>query len=251
MTELGNAAVPERPNRKDDWRQVSLGDFAPFSYGKSLPVRRRNPSGRVPVVGSGGIVGYHDSALTDGPAIIIGRKGTVGAVHYTNGPSWPIDTTFYVTGDDAELVRFKYYALKTLGLDQMNSDSAVPGLNRNAAHARELLVPDESEQRRIARILGTLDDKIELNRRMNGTLEEMARALFKSWFVDFAPVHAKMDGRWRRGQSRPGLPADLYDPVPRPPSPIRARRNTGWLGGEGVGRPNGKTSVRIYPVCEG
>ena len=70
------------------------------------------------------------------------------------------------------------------------------------------------EQRAIAHILGTLDDKIELNRKMNQTLEEMARALFKSWFVDFDPVRAKLDGRWRPGESLPGLPADLYDLFP-------------------------------------
>ena len=69
-------------------------------------------------------------------------------------------------------------------------------------------------QRAIAHLLGTLDDKIELNRRMNETLEEIARALFKSWFVDFDPVRAKMAGRWRRGESLPGLPADLYDLFP-------------------------------------
>ena len=73
---------------------------------------------------------------------------------------------------------------------------------------------DLLEQRAIARVLGALDDKIELNRRMNETLEEMARALFKSWFVDFEPVRAKMEGRWRRGESLPGLPADLYDLFP-------------------------------------
>ena len=77
-----------------------------------------------------------------------------------------------------------------------------------------LLIPPLPEQRAIAHILGTLDDKIELNRRMNGTLEEMARALFKSWFLDFDPVRAKMDGRWRRGESLPGLPADHYDLFP-------------------------------------
>ena len=70
------------------------------------------------------------------------------------------------------------------------------------------------EQRAIAHILGTLDDKIELNRRMSETLEAMARALFKAWFVDFEPVRAKMEGRWQRGQSLPGLPAHLYDLFP-------------------------------------
>ena len=73
---------------------------------------------------------------------------------------------------------------------------------------------DRTEQHAIAHVLGTLDDKIELNRRMNETLEEVARALFKSWFVDFDPVRAKMDGRWRRGQSLPGLPAEHYDLFP-------------------------------------
>ena len=75
-------------------------------------------------------------------------------------------------------------------------------------------VPIGEQQRAIAHVLGTLDDKIELNRRMNETLEEMARALFKSWFVDFDPVRAKMDGRWRPGESLPGLPAHLYDLFP-------------------------------------
>ena len=78
----------------------------------------------------------------------------------------------------------------------------------------EIPLPPLPEQRAIAHVLGTLDDKIELNRRMNKTLEKMARALFKSWFVDFDPVRAKMDGRWRRGESLPGLPADLYDLFP-------------------------------------
>ncbi len=75
-------------------------------------------------------------------------------------------------------------------------------------------IPPLPEQKAIARILGTLDDKIEVNRRMNATLEAMARALFKAWFVDFEPVQAKMSGRWRRGQSLPGLPAHLYDLFP-------------------------------------
>ena len=83
-------------------------------------------------------------------------------------------------------------------------------------HLRQMTVrfPPLPEQRAIARVLGALDDKIDLNRRMNETLEEMARALFKSWFVDFDPVRAKMEGRWRRGKSLPGLPADLYDLFP-------------------------------------
>jgi len=186
----------------------AVGSFAPFSYGKGLPERDRVNAGLIPVFGSNGIVGYHDSPLTNGPTVVIGRKGTVGAVHYSPKPCWPIDTTFFVTDADPALLRFKYYALKSLGLEHMNADSAVPGLNRDAAHARLIRVPEQAEQRAIAHILGTLDDKIELNRRMNETLEAMARALFKWWFVDFAPVRAKAEGR------DSGLPQPLADLFP-------------------------------------
>ena len=197
-----------------EWRKVSVGAFAPFAYGKGLPEHRRDSSGQVPVFGSNGVVGFHCEALTSGPTVVIGRKGTVGAVHYSPKPCWPIDTTFYLVDPDPCVLRFKYYLLKALGLEHMNADSAVPGLNRDAAHSREVLVPPLPEQRAIAYILGTLDDKIELNRRMSKTLEAMARALFKAWFVDFEPVRAKMEGRWQRGQSLPGLPAHLYDLFP-------------------------------------
>ena len=191
-----------------DLRVLTIGSFAPFLYGKSLPARVRNEDGSVPVYGSNGIVGWHDQALTDGPTVIIGRKGTVGTVHYSDIPCWPIDTTFYVHGTDHSLIRYKYLLLSSLSLDKMNADSAVPGLNRNEAHATVVNVPDEAEQRRVARALGSLDDRIELNRRMAATLEGMAQALFKSWFVDFDPVRAKMEGR------HTGLPDHIADLFP-------------------------------------
>lgn len=153
--------------------------------------------------GSNGIIGWHDRALTNGPTVIIGRKGTVGQVRYSPVSCWPIDTTFYVEASAERDVRFVYFLLSALGLETMNSDSAVPGLNRDAAHSRSILVPRVAEQRAIAHILGALDDKIELNRRMNETLEAMARALFKSWFINFGPVYAKAEGR------DPSLPADI------------------------------------------
>ena len=96
------------------------------------------------------------------------------------------------------------------------SQVGVPALAQPVSYLRsiEIPLPPLPEQRAIAHILGTLDDKTELNRKMNQTLEEMARALFKSWFVDFDPVRAKIDGRWRPGESLPGLPADLYHLFP-------------------------------------
>ena len=95
-----------------------------------------------------------------------------------------------------------------------HSSSAYPSLQMNDIEIFEITLPPIKEQKAIAHILGSLDDKIELNRRMNETLEEMAKGLFKSWFVDFDPVRAKIDGRWQPGQSLTGLPAELYDLFP-------------------------------------
>ena len=111
----------------------------------------------------------------------------------------------------------RYFLASSLFQDQIRAvASGSVQLNYGPTHLKQvwLSIPPLPEQRAIAHILGTLDDKIDLNRRMNETLEEMARALFKSWFVDFDPVRAKIDGRWQRGQSLPGLPAYLYDLFP-------------------------------------
>ncbi len=167
-----------------EWRETTVGEFSPFAYGRNLPEKKRE-NGPYRVYGSNGPVGFHNKPLVEESGIVIGRKGTVGAVHYTAQPFWPIDTTFYVSRANHRDLRYTYYLLKSLGLENMNSDSAVPGLSRDAAHARKLLVPELHEQHAIAHILGSLDDKIELNHRMNQTLQAMARAIFKHWFIDF------------------------------------------------------------------
>lgn len=99
-------------------------------------------------------------------------------------------------------------------VNSMSTMSTRSSLNNEMLERLTITFPEFLEQRAIAHILGTLDDKIECNRRMNETLEAMAHALFKAWFVDFEPVRAKLDGRWQRGQSLPGLPAHLYDLFP-------------------------------------
>ena len=178
-----------------EWQTITVGEFAPFTYGKGLPEKSRNHSGKWPVFGSNGVVGFHDKPLTDVPTVVIGRKGSVGAVHFSQTGCWPIDTTFYVTGKNLILTRFRYYVLKSLGLEHMNSDSAVPGLNRDAAHAISLDVPQsEIEQADISKVLGIFDDRIDHNRALAAKLEAIVRRLFKSWFVDFDPVRAKAAG---------------------------------------------------------
>jgi type I restriction enzyme S subunit len=191
-----------------DWLTTTVGEFVKFNYGKSLPERERDKTGKIPVYGSNGIVGYHTKSLINTPSIIIGRKGTIGSVNYSKIPCWAIDTTFFVTELKEGDLLYAYYLLKSLQLHQYNSDSAVPGLNRDNAHSKLINLPPLSEQKAIAHILGRLDDKIELNQRMNKTLEDIARAIFKSWFIDFDPVRAKMEGRQPEGMSKEV--ADLF-----------------------------------------
>ncbi len=182
-----------------EWELKTLGEFCPFKYGKGLPERDRKPGG-YGVFSSAGLVGSHEAAYVNSPGVVIGRKGTVGSVTYSPAPFWPIDTAFYVEDQpDIRDVRFTYYLLKTLNLHSMNTDSAVPGLNRDNAHALEVRVPPVSEQKSIANFLQHFDDRITLLRETNTTLEAIAQALFKSWFVDFDPVHAKMQGRAPEG----------------------------------------------------
>ena len=192
----------------EGWQETTIGEFCPFSYGKNLPKKIRDSLGEVPVFGSNGLVGHHSKPLIQDRGIIIGRKGTVGTVTFSSVPFWPIDTTFYISEDSHRDLRYTFYLLKSLRMEHMNADSAVPGLNRNAAHARKITIPPLPEQKAIAHILGSLDDKIELNRRMNETLEAMAQALFKDWFVDFGPTRAKAEGR------APYLTSEIWDIFP-------------------------------------
>ena len=119
-----------------------------------------------------------------------------------------------VTDNDFVYYLTRWDTVRDYAIGQMTGTSGRQRVPTDSLDHLIIPIPPLPEQRTIAHVLGTLDDKIELNRRMNETLEEMARALFKSWFVDFDPVRAKMDGRWRRGQSLLGMPADLYDLFP-------------------------------------
>ena len=119
-----------------------------------------------------------------------------------------------VTDDEYAYYLTSWSGVRDYAISQMTGTSGRQRVPVDSLDHLIVPLPPLPEQRAIAHVLGTLDDKIELNRRMNETLEEMARSLFKSWFVDFEPVRAKMDDRWRRGESLPCLPAEHYDLFP-------------------------------------
>ena len=170
-----------------EFKETKIGDVCPFVYGKGLPKEKRI-IGKIPVYGSNGVVGFHDKSFLNGPCIIIGRKGSIGKIHYSQIPCWPIDTTFYIEEKENYHLRFIFYLLKFLNLENMDSDTSVPGLNRNTAHDVKIEIPEKTQQVKISRILETLDNKIENLQKLNKILEEIAHTIFKSWFVDFDGV---------------------------------------------------------------
>jgi len=120
------------------WQPQRLESFIELAYGKALKSTDRIP-GNVPVYGSGGITGYHNESLTNGPSVIVGRKGTVGSLYWEDLPFFPIDTVFYVRS--AAPMTYCFYLLRTLGLADMNTDAAVPGLNRNNVYRLPVALP--------------------------------------------------------------------------------------------------------------
>ena len=209
----------------DEWREVTLGDILSFFNGKSSP--RRSNGLPYPVYGSNGIIGFSDEANAEKNTIIVGRVGSYcGSLYYSDKDCWVTDNAIRANAIDGHEARFLFFLLQTLSLNDRRAGSGQPLLNQTILSSIPVTVPLPPEQRAIAHILGTLDDKIELNRRMNQTLEAMARALFKSWFVDFDPVRAKMAGR------DPGLPQDT-SPTSSPTAswtPSSARSPRGGSG---------------------
>jgi type I restriction enzyme S subunit len=176
------------------WLQATLGDFVVLQRGHDLPSQNRT-DGDVPVMGSFGITGYHSTAKAKGPGVTVGRSGaSIGVTSFIERDYWPLNTCMYVTDFKGNNPRYAYYLLQTLDLAAHNSGSAQPSLNRNYIYPIDVDFPDRAAQDDIVGLLASLDDKIELNRRMNETLEEMARALFRDWFVDFGPTRRQMQG---------------------------------------------------------
>ena len=176
----------------DGWLKTTVGEYSPFVYGKAIKKDDQRTMG-IPVYGSNGIYTYSDSALVQQHAVIIGRKGSVGKVHLSTEKCWISDTAFYVIKDSLDESYFVYYLLSSLGLENMNTDAAVPGLNRDNAHRLEIKIPNSIEKRiNLVEPLIKLDQKIHLNNQINQTLESIAQAIFKSWFIDFEPVRAKI-----------------------------------------------------------
>lgn len=166
--------------------------------GYDLPAKERRP-GSVPIVSSSGFTDLHADAMVKGPGVVTGRYGTIGSVFYVDRDFWPLNTTLYVQDFKGNDRRFIAYLLRTVDFQQFSDKAAVPGVNRNHLHTARIVLPPLVEQVRIATLLQSFDDRIDLLRQTNTTLEAIAQALFKSWFIDFDPVRAKKAGREPEG----------------------------------------------------
>ncbi|APF38893.1 hypothetical protein BOQ54_04680 [Chelatococcus daeguensis] len=158
----------------EGWQWGTVADVLELAYGKALKATDRRP-GPFPVYGSGGINGYHDSALVGGPAIIVGRKGSVGTIYWEDDPCFPIDTVFYVVPRLA--LTFCFYLLETQGLQGMNTDAAVPGLNRSNVYRLEVVIPDGAVVKEFDQIARNLRSRIRIAREEERTLAALRDTL--------------------------------------------------------------------------
>ena len=155
---LSGCQVFRASDLPSDWSCVQLGDRIELAYGKALTGSNRKP-GNIAVYGSNGQVGVHNSALVGNAGILVGRKGSIGAVHYAPSPFWAIDTVYYVIQKAEDDLRFVYWLLDYLKLARLNAATGVPGLSRRDVYAIRGAFPRLDEQEAIARILDTVEVK--------------------------------------------------------------------------------------------
>lgn len=169
----------------EERKEYRLGELLTIKYGKD---HKKLHNGSIPAYGSGGIMRYVDKSIYEYPSILIPRKGSLNNIIYIDTPFWTVDTMFW-TIINTELVdpKYLYYAICKFDFAGLNVGSAVPSLTVPVIENIKIILPSLNQQKNIASILSSLDDKIKLNRRVNENLEQQAQALFKSWFVDFEP----------------------------------------------------------------
>ena len=205
------------------WGKARVKYLCRFKYGDSLPANARI-KGDIPVFGSNGPIGTHNSANTLSPVILIGRKGSFGKVNFSDRPCFAIDTTFYVDQHSAKAdIRWLYYSLYLLRLDGFSQDSAIPGLNREFAHNQYLPKLPLPEQEAIAEYLDkeitNIDTALNNTRREIELLQEYRTVLIAdvvSGKVDVRDVAANLpddaDDAERRDERDPFLYAEEHAP---------------------------------------
>ena len=167
------------------YKKVKLIDIIEFQRGKDL-TKENMKNGKYPVVGSNGIIGYHNKFTTEKPSITIGRSGNVGRPFIYDGKSWSHNTTLYIKKFKSINPYYIYYLLKNLHLEEYGGGSTVPTLNRNDIHQQKVYIPDDFKyQNEVSNFFISIDKKINLNNKINDNLEQQAKLLYDYWFTQF------------------------------------------------------------------
>ena len=207
----------------------TLGELLPLKYGKSLPAAARDASGSVPVFGSSGVVGQHSSALTSGPTIIVGRKGNVGAVHFSAVPCWPIDTAYFVEPPAGHSAAYFRYLLTSLNLVRLDKSTAIPGLSRDDYNAVEVAIHHPAQQieivAEIEKQFSRLDEAVANLQRVKANLK-----CYKA-----AVLNDAVEGRLVESESstelrKLGSVANLIDPQPSHRTPATHADGVPYIG---------------------
>ena len=169
-----------------EWREYKVGDILTLEYGKSLK-GYRDYIGKYDVFGTNGKIGKTDKFLYSTPSIIIGRKGAYREVYFAKNPFFVIDTAFYTKNKLQNIDNlFMYYWFKNIDINSMDSGSAIPSTSRDEVYDLDISLPPLKEQKAIAEVLSSLDDKIDLLHCQNKTLEALAQTIFREWFIEGA-----------------------------------------------------------------
>ena len=175
--------------------KYNLGDIVKIKYGKD---HKQLNDGNIPVYGTGGIMRYADTELYSKKSVLIPRKGSLGNLFLVTEPFWTVDTLFYTEINESIVIpEFLFYKLKTYDLASLNVGSAVPSLTTAILNALEVEIPSLKMQSKIIGVLQAFDFKIENNKKINHHLEQMAQAIFKSWFIDFDPFGGEKPSDWK------------------------------------------------------
>jgi len=188
-------------NCRVDWANVTIGELVEFKYGKSLTKKLRL-GGDTPVYGSNGIVGWHSESLTQSPCLIVGRKGAAGEVHFSSSSCWPIDTTYYIDWFGDLEPSYLLHLLIFLRLGQLDTSTAIPGLNRDDAYRQKVSLPPLIEQRaivaKIESLFSELDQGVEQLQTVRQQLKRYRQSVLKAAF------EGKLTTAWRQEQQAAG-----------------------------------------------
>lgn len=181
------------------YNKYTLKEIATIRYGKNQK-NVVSSDGSFPIYGTGGLMGYASKYLYDKPSVLIGRKGTIDKVRYVTHPFWTVDTLFYTEINDAiVLPHFLYYVLSLLDLRKYNEGTSIPSLRTETLNRLELYIPPLSEQKKILSFIEPIEEKIDINTRINRNLLEQAETLFQSWFVDYEHFGGCCPEDWTEG----------------------------------------------------